>query len=180
MEPVGKYRADMCRIASLYVHGGYYFDVDLQVITPIQGLSSKINFITSRETGDFGSSGFFQAFTAATPGHAILKQALQEMLEFYKDQHSGGSGTHQLGTTTLRRAHDKIVRMCPTKRQNVWLLQESHLDSPQQFPSVKRQQPQSVHTGYGCNFVVNDGTTAYFFSRAIGAKSNNIDGGGCW
>jgi hypothetical protein len=36
----GMYKADMCRIAELFLHGCYYFDVDLITIHPVSPPSS--------------------------------------------------------------------------------------------------------------------------------------------
>jgi mannosyltransferase OCH1-like enzyme len=33
-ERTGMYRGDICRVAALYLHGGYYFDLDMEVHTP--------------------------------------------------------------------------------------------------------------------------------------------------
>ena len=34
-EKRGEYKADMCRVAALYLDGGYYFDIDIGVVSPI-------------------------------------------------------------------------------------------------------------------------------------------------
>ncbi|KAL3935685.1 MAG: hypothetical protein SGBAC_008839, partial [Bacillariaceae sp.] len=44
-ERAGPYKADMCRLAALYVHGGYYLDVDIE---PVKALDPQpdVDFIT--------------------------------------------------------------------------------------------------------------------------------------
>jgi mannosyltransferase OCH1-like enzyme len=45
-EPNGPYKADICRIAALYLFGGYYFDVDIQVIKALDP-EPEVDFITA-------------------------------------------------------------------------------------------------------------------------------------
>jgi len=35
-EKKGAYKADICRVAALFEEGGYYFDIDIRVITPVR------------------------------------------------------------------------------------------------------------------------------------------------
>ena len=35
-EKRGEFKADICRVAELYVYGGYYFDIDIKVVEPIK------------------------------------------------------------------------------------------------------------------------------------------------
>jgi mannosyltransferase OCH1-like enzyme len=35
MENFGFFKGDLCRLAALYKYGGYYFDIDLEVIEPV-------------------------------------------------------------------------------------------------------------------------------------------------
>ena len=42
------YRGDMCRVALLWKYGGYYFDLDIEVIRPID-LSLDVEFASSFE-----------------------------------------------------------------------------------------------------------------------------------
>jgi hypothetical protein len=46
-EPEGSYKGDICRLAALYLHGGYYFDVDIEVIRP---------FVIAPSNSDAGSN----------------------------------------------------------------------------------------------------------------------------
>ena len=51
------YKADICRAAYLYLHGGYYFDVDVLVVRPF--LAGDAKFVTVKGTG-YEINGFFQ------------------------------------------------------------------------------------------------------------------------
>mmetsp|Transcript_23143 Transcript_23143/g.28395 ORF Transcript_23143/g.28395 Transcript_23143/m.28395 type:complete len:454 (-) Transcript_23143:2444-3805(-) len=79
-EPYGAYAADICRVVALYCHGGYYFDVDIQAIRPLDP-EPHIDFITAREgTGP----GFFQAILAVSSMHPILNYTFDSMVnEWY-------------------------------------------------------------------------------------------------
>jgi hypothetical protein len=89
MENFGFFKGDLCRLAALYKYGGYYFDIDLEVIEPVlldDDPSKNISF-SSSETPVFGNRIFFNAFMASIPGHAILRNNIQTMVEFYN--HTG-------------------------------------------------------------------------------------------
>mmetsp|Transcript_29220 Transcript_29220/g.61658 ORF Transcript_29220/g.61658 Transcript_29220/m.61658 type:complete len:476 (+) Transcript_29220:133-1560(+) len=109
-EDKGEFKADICRVAELYVHGGYYFDIDIGVVKPInfdifplpsskpdifynlkaindtslQQPSSKEDIVTFASIWN-KKGRFFQAFTAATPGHPVLKRSLEYMVAYYED-----------------------------------------------------------------------------------------------
>ncbi|GMI11343.1 hypothetical protein TrLO_g7772 [Triparma laevis f. longispina] len=48
-EKLGMFKADMCRVAALYLNGGYYLDIDLGVVEPIIFDNPRIKFSTMRE-----------------------------------------------------------------------------------------------------------------------------------
>jgi mannosyltransferase OCH1-like enzyme len=81
-EQEGMFKADMCRIAVLLLHGGYYFDVDLRVITP-HVLRPPLVFATATDSNQ-PTSAFFQAYLASTAGHPVLVCAMAEMLARYE------------------------------------------------------------------------------------------------
>lgn len=107
-EKRGEFKADICRVAELYIYGGYYFDIDLGVIhatqldemtlpskspDPIWNIQLIKNGKLSRPQKDDivtfatvanGQGRFFQAFTAATPKHICLKRALDYMVAYYE------------------------------------------------------------------------------------------------
>mmetsp|Transcript_19602 Transcript_19602/g.46006 ORF Transcript_19602/g.46006 Transcript_19602/m.46006 type:complete len:441 (+) Transcript_19602:161-1483(+) len=106
-EERGPFKADICRVAELYMNGGWYFDIDIGVVNPIDfeeiGITayslprehlkllrdgrrerrpSEEDIVTFATV--FNAQGrFFQAFTAATPFHPVLKRALNHMVAYY-------------------------------------------------------------------------------------------------
>lgn len=123
----GSHKSDMCRVIDLYVNGGYYFDNDLFVENaPILG--EHVTFSTVLEANH---EKFFQAFTAATPQHPILKEALDLMVAFYVEglqPKSLGYPNMNMGTWTMREAHKRAVAKDPSLSQQLHFLQEMNLE----------------------------------------------------
>mmetsp|Transcript_1365 Transcript_1365/g.2543 ORF Transcript_1365/g.2543 Transcript_1365/m.2543 type:complete len:593 (-) Transcript_1365:450-2228(-) len=111
LERKGEWKADLCRAAYLYQNGGYFFDLDIGVIEPVdlddlpvppatvdtlamlrtmnqknpRATPSKDDIITfSTVYGRPSGYYFFQGFTAATPRHPILKRSLEYMDAYYE------------------------------------------------------------------------------------------------
>jgi hypothetical protein len=160
-ESKGMFKGDMCRTAALYNQGGYYFDVDIQVIHPI-ALEQNTSF-----SSVVSSTGvFFQAFLAASPQHPILQRTLQEMLYYYqnKPKLQWFLGL-PMGCETLTKAYRSLA---PSQRGNVRILQEMNLARKHDtYPELPRQ----VGKGHLCNYIVHDETEKqpYFFSRLVGS-----------
>jgi hypothetical protein len=85
-------KSALCRVAALYLHGGYFFDVELEVRVPFVdqdggagagGSSSdepSTTFVTAMmENGH----GMFPAFLGSTPHHPVLEHALHQMVKYY-------------------------------------------------------------------------------------------------
>lgn len=81
MEKNGAYKGDICRLGALYLYGGYYFDVDMEVVTPIV-LDEDVGFATAI---DVEGKYYFNSFFAAAPGHPILKNYLDVLIQYYYD-----------------------------------------------------------------------------------------------
>mmetsp|Transcript_20644 Transcript_20644/g.25536 ORF Transcript_20644/g.25536 Transcript_20644/m.25536 type:complete len:318 (-) Transcript_20644:248-1201(-) len=154
-EKYGWNKADLCRIVVLYLHGGYYFDSDMEVITPPL-LPPDTTFATVIQPR---RKDFFQSFMASNPSNPILLRALKNMLAVYNGQLDVNK---LLGTETLKWAYDAVPY---TKRGKVFLLEEIFLE-PHRYPDLPRQK------GYGCccNFVVHNPELeiVHFYSRMVG------------
>lgn len=76
--PLGIMRADMWRLAVMYVHGGIYADTDTECIKCIDELLKDKDTVIchEHETGSFISNYFF----AAKPKHQLFKDAIDEMV----------------------------------------------------------------------------------------------------
>jgi hypothetical protein len=80
--PFGVMKADVWRVAVLYVYGGVYVDIDCECIVPIQEWIENYSLVVSAET-DGGELANF-AF-AAEPRHPALLSVLNKLMEIYDD-----------------------------------------------------------------------------------------------
>jgi hypothetical protein len=170
-ESDGMFKGDICRMVALYQNGGYYFDIDLQVIEPINldrknqyyGNGTYISFATAKEApGIKNDKGFFQAFLASTPHHPIMRRALNNTLDYFEGRYKPRGSLW--GVSVIADAHDS---MSLHERGSVVLLQEHPL-RPKDYPNLRRQNGGSV-----CNHVVHDPLhkIAYFRSRIMLPKN---------
>jgi Glycosyltransferase sugar-binding region containing DXD motif len=108
-ETKGMYKADICRGAALWETGGIYLDVDVGLRMPLTDvLEANTTFATTlvhKDSQHIG--GFFQAFMASTPRHAILERYLELFLEHYQGKRPVKKGP--LGVILLRQAFDDVV-----------------------------------------------------------------------
>ncbi len=155
----GDLRADLCRVAALYLHGGYYFDVDLEVVKPLQ-LDPSVSFSTAR---DHLFGYFFQAFLAATPGHPVLRENLHTFMEFYFDQKGicFEKARGVMGPCTLMKAWNQT-----NHRGHARLLKETHLRWHKLYPNMTERG-----IGDACHWVLHDPKEmeVYFYSRIMGS-----------
>mmetsp|Transcript_29218 Transcript_29218/g.63412 ORF Transcript_29218/g.63412 Transcript_29218/m.63412 type:complete len:380 (+) Transcript_29218:130-1269(+) len=184
-ESYGPFKGDICRIASLYLTGGYYFDVDLAAIKglrlddnvtfatveertrPLRALSNMLSKADQEAMRALFIGNFFQAFLATSPKHPILEEALHLMQKYYEGKFD--IGPSMMGVKTLGEAFKKVGK---EKRGVVRLLKELNntrdQDDPNQvwYPNV----PVQYGTGRGCNFIVHDPDerVVYFYSRIVG------------
>jgi len=165
--PKGEYKGDICRVASLYLEGGYYFDVDLQVIEPFV-VPPTVSFATVNQPK---TNQFFQAFVASTAYHPILKRNLEKMISVALGDITltkiGPRKATFIGPETMKLAFDDV----PVKRRGeVLLLEEEHLNNlwGKTYDAIPRQDG----VGPSCNWVVHNPRTrkVHFYSRFIGAS----------
>jgi hypothetical protein len=83
LETEGKYKGDICRLAALYAYGGYYFDVDIEVIKPLPekviSINSNVSFVTSWMLPL--KNEFFQAILAVSSNHPVIRANMDVMIE---------------------------------------------------------------------------------------------------
>lgn len=161
----GENKADICRIAALYRHGGYYFDIDLEVVKPaVVDKKSNVTFVTVQASG---LRYFFQAFIAVSPKNFILKLALQSMLNHYEGNRHPATKSEHMGPSTLKEAFDAI----PDDMMDgeALILEEFFLDNRgARYPEMKRYEDNDWGA---CNAVVHDKLKriVHFRSRVFGS-----------
>jgi hypothetical protein len=168
----GMYKADMCRVAELLLHGGYYFDVDLLAVHPVSP-SESVGFSTVRGS-NWPKFGFFQAFTACAPGHPILRKSLDILLEVYQGKRKRKGW---IGPATMQIAYEQYLNetLPEEASRDLLLFDEVAIKyvqkkkQPKYLLGVPQQNlPRNGFRRAACNFVVYDDATQYFFSRVNG------------
>ena len=184
-EETGMFKADICRVAVLYMIGGYYFDIDLGALEAVK-LEPNCTFATVKEAvKDFNcqkgcpkdpemlaviqeqlwkahEGNFFQAFLASAPGHPILRGALKYMLLHYQGKKSAQG---MLGVNTLGTAYKEIE---PSERGIVRILQEfENIEGKEGYYPGYQQKGE----GCCCQHIVHDSKErkVYFYSRIVGS-----------
>lgn len=125
-EETGMFKSDICRLAMLWEHGGYYFDNDMEVLKDMRrtfaanvSLSSVLGLARCNRP-----NAIFQAFVAAMPKHPAIKEALDGTMEWYKQkvylqtqgvpkgfkrlmgtEVLGAAAMHWLGVESLKAGH---------------------------------------------------------------------------
>jgi len=178
-EKKGQNKANICRIATLYDKGGYYFDTDMQVVKAVD-IGKDVTFMTPHEAKSSWHNvpGFFNSFIAVMPGHPMLRINLDIFVQYYQENDTKGDndkktykGQHfpLLGTASLFTAYKEFNELQDIDK-NFWSLDlslsEVRLNSGL-YPSFPR------HKGKGCccDFVVHNEREKeiYFYSRIVGA-----------
>jgi mannosyltransferase OCH1-like enzyme len=157
-EEAGSWKADMCRAAALYLTGGYYFDVDIEVVEPWKH-GSNVTFATAATQG---TNRFFQAFVASEKEGRVIEKSLSEMLLFYETKRSRAN---LLGCVTMKWAYELIP---VSERGETVILEELP------FPRDRLESPERRDAvGCCCEFGVQDPYTKQhaFYSRVVGASS---------
>ena len=151
-EPVGAYKGDICRLGALYLYGGYYFDVDMEVVSPVM-MPSGVSFSTVRDAGD---GFFFNSFMAVSPNHPVLETYINVTIEYYGDTNfrfcREEDARRVLGPCLFYYSYQHTEK---SKRGETFLLQETHAGNKTN----------------GCGFNVDDTEEdiTYFYSRIRGS-----------
>lgn len=186
----GRIRSDMCRLAMLWKHGGFYFDNDIYLLKNItQYIYDTTTFATCKTTTVFKNPrGFFQAFIASTPRHFILKQALYNHVIWFdvlRSQHTeeikritNGVVNPNLGTVFLRdalvhffgeRFAKRLERTGYSYHKRMQLFVEDPLSSFHETYNVATDLCVPCEIADPCGFTVFDISTgdALFKSRIV-------------
>ena len=160
-EKKGMYRGDMCRVALLWKYGGYYFDLDIEVIRPVD-LSLDVEFASSFEYPRHGQvRGIFQAFLASRSKHPILMKSFDKMLLWY--ERPGERGTI-MGTEAMFHAYNETKN-----RGRTVMLEEAKGNSELGLKDWSTRLMSSE----GCLMIVRSSEShslPYFYSRILGIE----------
>ena len=170
-EKEGKYKGDICRLAALYQYGGYYSDVDLRVIQPVN-LSGTTQFSTCLEASIREPTAFFQAFLASRKHHPVLFIALRRTEIFYQKKLKLRRNSF-MGTTILFQAYQYAKQQKnDTIIGPVKIYQEANLESKSTAAVIYPDNvPLQQGGGCCCNYIVYDPSSSYkqhrvhFYSR---------------
>jgi hypothetical protein len=164
-EPRGMWKADICRVAALYLTGGYYFDVDMEAVNPWIP-SHNVTFATAV---DPIGVRYFQSFLASEQKGRVIEEALDEMLLFYEMQKSRSYS--YIGPDTLMWAYEAVA---PSELGEAVILEEIdfRLDEDAEMPSRRREG-----VGCCCRYKVQEpvSTVTMFYSRIVGAGKGCMD-----
>ena len=163
-EKEGAFKADICRIAALYFHGGYYSDIDMKTIEPFVLSGKRYTFATVRCKEGIGdrnivsTCGFFQSFIASTPGHVLLRVSMEIILQVYIED----GDKSMLGVLAMHHAYEKLSEK---EKDTIYLLNTYSLDDMDVgnkfHPDLKRLDGNGL-----CNWIVEDGENPHFFARS--------------
>lgn len=106
--PRGMFKSDICRLAQLYLHGGHYFDNDIEITKTPTNFFAKCTSFSSVVAKN--NASIFQAYLAAAPGHPLIMLAMDRLLE--AEAHRGdGTGPKKVGPATLYGAIEEFSKM---------------------------------------------------------------------
>lgn len=107
----GAYKGDICRTAILAREGGFYVDLDMQLVAPLTDLvDDETTFMTAKS----GTEGCLNAIIAASPGNLVMLNTLAEMEKWFQEEHDE---SELLGPVTMQRGLENTLAMeCPEKK----------------------------------------------------------------
>jgi hypothetical protein len=153
----GSWKADICRVAALYLTGGYYFDVDMEAVNPWIP-SHNVTFATA---DDVIKNGFFQSFLASEKEGRIMGETLDELLIFYQDRKSRIDIL--LGVATLKWAFNSLPQS--ELGETVLLAEIGYSLEDSEISSRRREA-----VGCCCHYKVQErvSNVTIFYSRIVG------------
>jgi len=161
----------VCRIAMLFLYGGYFLQEELEVIEPYIPSSDNISLAAVINPDNELFNG---PFLASAPHHPILYRALKKYILLAK-------GELKLFTTSrfgeiMRSSFREVTAVNPESKSDMAILSEEQLDKLQQhneYKQVKKQDGVGPH----CNNVIIDLEIkkTYFYTRFPGAHKHQCD-----
>ena len=159
-EKNGAVKSDICRMAFMYLHGGYYFDNDLETLVPFVPRDG----VTLSSSVGVDQESINVVFFIATPDNPIVRRGLDVMVDFYQGKRMRPAGNYgHLGPAAVQDAITLSLRDDPETKDKIELLHEVSLhDFPRLYPEVPRIWRRPL-----CSMVVHsfEAQTAYFRSR---------------
>lgn len=164
-EERGMIKADVCRGAALFLSGGLYFDVDLQLRVNVWDvIKHDTEFVVPLVHKDHKvKRSFFQAFIGVTQQSQIMLRYLEYFVEYYEGKRPV-TKTKSKGVVLLREAYDSLYS---DKSEDHEFWQEVKFDS-KLFPNVKKP----IGERRACHFVVMipGSDNVPFYSRVRGSR----------
>jgi hypothetical protein len=115
------WKGDICRVAALYLTGGYYFDVSAEIVSPWL----PDHNVTLVAAVDLGKTRYLRSFLASERKGRILEEALDIMLLFYEQRKSRRFAL--LGSDSLKWAAESIPQ---SDRGKMKVLEQVHFFRP--------------------------------------------------
>ena len=164
--------------AALYLHGGYYFDVDIEVIDPVMLDRDGLEFASVYNAE---RAYFFQAFIAVPAKSPIMKGAMDAMVDAYSgelqyryEKHLNDA-VYLMGCITLYYAYEDYKMK--ENEKHLILAESNPFDEPGTLSHnvirklVNHDAGSRLGMGKDCNYVVEDRFNeqgVYFWSHNIG------------
>lgn len=84
------FKADLWRYCVLYIHGGFYADIDTVCLSSFDGfINADIEFVTPIDLniGDLEYHNLYNAFMGSVPKHPILEKCINMIVNMVKEQY---------------------------------------------------------------------------------------------
>jgi len=184
MEKTGMYKSDICRLAQLAKHGGYYMDTDLQLLNDMRKMipphTSFASVIALPWKGPRNPNEIFQAFIGVAPEHPVIRRSMDMCLEYYTGLNktlNAVLGNEMKGTALMRLAYEDWagqvmqpgvqIHDADSMFKHSFLFEEERMNGL--FPNI----PEQHGIGNSCNIGVVDKTSqkALAYSHSIGKST---------
>jgi hypothetical protein len=147
-EDLGAFKADICRLAVLYVRGGYYFDIDMKATQAVP-VPSNIAFASVQAA--YG--GFFQSFLASAPESPIIKKALTHLRDYYEEKERLKNDYENFVSLTVQEfvaIHEERLQW---KVPETVSIVEDTISARMKFRDAFQEKNRLVHLGTNSNLV---------------------------